>query len=320
MSRIVVTGANGFVGRAVCRTLLAHGHEVTGLVRRAGGCVAGLSEWLHEGTDFGGLDQARWPGVDCVIHLAARVHVMRDTVADPDAAFRVSNVDGALRVAEAARRHGARRFVFVSSVKAIAEGDGGKPLAEDQPARPADLYGRSKHAAELALRQFGEASGLDIVVVRPPLVYGPEVRANFLRMMTAVSRGLPLPFGAIQARRSLVYVENLADALLHCAIDPRAEGGCFHVADDDAPSVATLLRMTGEALGRPARLLPFPAGLLRALGRLTGHTAQVERLVGSLQLDTGRIRRQLDWHPPHTTREGLAATARWFRSRGDSGT
>ncbi|MEX3557213.1 MAG: SDR family oxidoreductase [Burkholderia sp.] len=319
MSRIVVTGANGFVGRAVCQALLADGHEVTGLVRRAGGCVKGLSEWLHEDSDFAGLDQARWPGGDCVIHLAARVHVMEYTAEDPDAAFRATNVDGSLRVAEAARRHGARRLVFVSSVKAIAESDGGKPLAEDEPARPADPYGRSKHVAELALRQFGEASGLDIVVVRPPLVYGPEVRANFLRMMRAVSRGLPLPFGATQARRSLVYVENLADALLHCAIDPRAAGGYFHVADDDAPSVAMLLRMTGEALGRPARLLPFPADLLRALGRLTGHTAQVERLVGSLQLDTGRIRRQLDWHPPRTTRDGLAATAQWFHSRG-SGT
>ncbi|MEX3606278.1 MAG: SDR family oxidoreductase [Burkholderia sp.] len=319
MSRIFVTGANGFVGRAVCRALLADGHEMTGLVRRAGGCVEGLSEWLHEDRDFAGLDQAHWPEVDCVIHLAARVHVMDDTATDLDAAFRSTNVDGSLRVAEAARRHGARRLVFVSSVKAIAKSDGGKPLAEDEPARPVDPYGRSKYAAELALRQFGEASGLDIVIVRPPLVYGPEVRANFLLMMRAVSRGLPLPFGAIQARRSLVYVENLADALLHCAIDSRAAGGCFHVADDDAPSVAMLLRMTGEALGRPARLLPFPAGLLCTLGRLTGHTAQVERLVGSLQLDTDRIRRQLDWHPPRTTREGLAATAQWFRSYG-SGT
>ncbi|AOK28976.1 NAD-dependent dehydratase [Burkholderia singularis] len=315
MSRVVVTGANGFVGRALCRALLAGGHIVTGLVRRTGECVEGVREWAHDGRDFAGLAEARWPDLDCVVHLAARVHVMNDTAADPEAAFRATNVEGSLRVAEAARRHGARRFVFVSSIKAIAETDGGRPLREDDPALPDDPYGRSKRDAEAALRQFGQACGLDVVIVRPPLVYGPGVRANFLRMMDAVARGIPLPLGAIAARRSIVYVDNLADALARCAIDPRAAGGCFHVADDDAPSVAALLRMTGEAIGRPARLLPVPAGVLRAAGRLTGRTAQIDRLTGSLQLDTGRIKRVLDWQPPFTTWQGLAATAAWYRAR-----
>lgn len=314
MSRVVVTGANGFVGRALSRTLLADGHVVTGLVRRAGECVEGVREWVHDGRDFAGLAEAPWPEVDCVVHLAARVHVMDDAAADRDAAFRATNVEGSLRAADAARRHGARRFVFVSSIKALAETDGGRPLREDDPARPDDPYGRSKHEAETALRQFGEACGLDVVIVRPPLVYGPGVRANFLRMMDAVFRGVPLPLGAIVARRSLVYVDNLADALARCAIDPRAARGCFHVADDDPPSVAALLRMTGEAIGRPARLLPVPTGVLRTVGRLTGRTAQIERLTGSLQLDTGRIKQVLDWRPPYTTEQGLVATAAWYRA------
>ncbi|KVR74114.1 UDP-glucose 4-epimerase family protein [Burkholderia ubonensis] len=315
MSRVLVTGANGFVGRALCRALIADGHMAVGLVKRAGGCVDGVQEWVHDTSDFVGLIDAKWPEVECVIHLAARVHVMHDTATDPDAAFRSTNVEGALRVAEAARRHGARRLVFVSSIKAIAEGDRGLPLGEDDPARPEDAYGRSKYEAEQALRKFGDASGLDIVIVRPPLVYGPGVRANFLRMMGAVWRGVPLPLGAVAARRSLVYVDNLADALLHCATDPHAARGCFHVADDNAPSVTELLRMLGDALGKPVRLFPVPDGLLRAACKLTGRSAAIDRLTGSLRVDTGHIKHVLGWQPPYSTRQGLEATAAWYRSR-----
>ncbi|KVT58766.1 NAD-dependent dehydratase [Burkholderia ubonensis] len=317
MTRIVVTGANGFVGRAVCRLALAAGHTVTALVRRPGGCVDGVREWVHDAPDFAALSDA-WPQdieADCVIHLAARVHVMRDESPDPDAAFEATNVAGTLRVAEAARAHGACRFVFASSIKAVGEGDGGVQLAEDVAPVPQDPYGRSKLRAEQRLAQFGAQAGLDIVVVRPPLVYGPDVRANFLRMMDAVSRGLPLPLAAVTSRRSLIYVDNLADAMLRCATDPRAAGECFHVADDDAPSVAGLLRMVGDALGKPARLFAVPGCALRVLGKLTGRSAAVDRLIGSLQLDTSRIRRVLDWHPPHTTRQGIEATAAWYRSR-----
>lgn len=206
-------------------------------------------------------------------------------------------------------------MVFVSSIKAIAEGDRGLPLGEDDPARPEDAYGRSKYEAEQALRKFSDASGLDVVIVRPPLVYGPDVRANFLRMMGAVWRGVPLPLGAVGARRSLVYVDNLADALLQCATDPRAARGCFHIADDNAPSVTELLRMLGDALGKPARLFPVPDGLLRALGKLTGRSAAIDRLTGSLQVDTRHIKRVLGWQPQYSTRQGLEATAAWYRSR-----
>ncbi|MBN3815729.1 NAD-dependent epimerase/dehydratase family protein, partial [Paraburkholderia sp. Se-20369] len=185
MSHIVVTGANGFVGRSVCRLALAAGHTVTALVRRPGGCIAGVREWVHDGVDFDGIGAA-WPDdldADCVVHLAARVHVMRDDAPDPDAAFDATNVVGTLRVAEAARAHGVRRMVFASSIKAVGECDGGAPVTEDTPPEPQDAYGRSKLRAERQLAQFGEAAGLDVVIVRPPLVYGPDVRANFLRML-----------------------------------------------------------------------------------------------------------------------------------------
>ncbi|MGU8083614.1 UDP-glucose 4-epimerase family protein [Burkholderia pyrrocinia] len=317
MSHLVVTGANGFVGRAVCRRALNAGHTVTALVRRTGGCIDGVREWVHSTADFGSVNEG-WPAdltADAVIHLAARVHVMRDESPDPDAAFDATNVAGTLRLAEAAHNHGVRRIVFASSIKAVGEGDGGVPLSEDFEPDPQDAYGRSKLRAERQLAQFGASAGLDVVVVRPPLVYGPAVRANFLRMMDAVARGMPLPLGSVSARRSIVYVENLADALLRCAIDPRAAGECFHVADDDAPSVADMLRLVGDSLGKPARLIVVPPALLRVLGKLTGRRAAIDRLTGSLQLDTGRIKRVLDWHPPYTTRQGLEATAAWYRSR-----
>ncbi|MGV2288759.1 SDR family oxidoreductase [Trinickia sp. YCB016] len=316
MSQVLVTGANGFVGRALCRAFVGQGHTVTGLVRQAGGCSEGVQEWVQQSQDFIGLDVA-WPAgldVDSIVHLAARVHVMQDRAADPLAAFRATNVEGALRVAQAARRNGATRFVFVSSIKAVGEADPGRALREDDPPQPQDPYGRSKLEAEEALLRFGEASGLDVVIVRPPLVYGPGVRANFLQLMAAIAKGRPLPLGAISARRSLVYADNLADALLRCATDPRAAHGRFHVADGEDPSVTELAQALGKHLQKRARLVPMPVGLLRSAGRLTGRSAQVERLVGDLRVDITHIRTVLGWQPPYSVDDGLAATARWYLS------
>lgn len=316
MSGVLVTGANGFVGRVLCSALVSQGHAVTGLGRQSGACVEGVTEWVHQSHDFSGLECA-WPtglSVDSVIHLAARVHVMNDRAVDPLAAFRATNVDGALRVAQAARRAGAARFVLVSSIKAIAEADAGRALTEDDCPKPQDPYGRSKLEAEEALVRFGETSGLDVVIVRPPLVYGPGVRANFLRMMEAIAKGFPLPLGAIAARRSLIYVENLADALLRCALDSRAAHGCFHVSDGEDPTVVELARALGKHLQKPARLVPVPPNWLRAAGRVTGRSAQIERLVDDLRVDISRIRTVLNWQPPHSVDDGLAATVRWYRS------
>lgn len=316
MSRIVVTGASGFVGQALSKTLMAAGHHVIGHVRRPNACANGVEEWLLPGDAFEGIERA-WPSgpqVDCLVHLAARVHVMHDSVSDPLAAFRAANVEATMRVARAAHAHGLRRIVFVSSIKAAAEVDAGRPLREDDPAQPQDAYGRSKREAELALTAFGRETGLEVVVVRPPLVYGPGVRANFLQLMRAVERGLPLPLGLIDARRSLVFVENLADALMRCAVDARAAGQTFHVADREAPSVAELARAIGRHLQRPARLLPIPAAWLRLAGRVTGRLPQVERLTQSLCIDCSHIAATLGWQPVHPLEQGLAATASWYRS------
>lgn len=316
MTHIIVTGAGGFVGRALSAALSARGHTVTGLVRRDPGPVEVARTWVHPAPDFEGVAGA-WPQdlrADCLVHLAARVHVMRERAADPEAAFRATNVEGSLRVAEAAYRHGVRRLVYVSSIKALGETDGGTPLREADRPRPEDAYGRSKCEAELALRAFGARNGLDVVIVRPPLVYGPGVRANFLSLMRAIASGLPLPVEAVVARRSLVYVGNLAHALVVCATDPGAVNGCFHVSDGEDLSVPALARAIGHHLGQPARLIPVPVPWLRAIGKIAHRGPQVDRLVGSLRVDISHLRTALGWQPRFTMSEGLAVTANWYRS------
>ncbi|CAE6888031.1 UDP-glucose 4-epimerase [Paraburkholderia domus] len=311
MSHIAVTGANGFVGRAVVRALQTDGHQVTALVRQASGAAGAVRECI-----VNSMESASWPEdlvPDAVIHLAARVHIMRERVGDPLAAFREANVAGALRVAEAAHRAGTRRLVFVSSIKAVAEGDSGRPLREDDRPQSQDAYGMSKLEAERALTCFSEETGLEVVIVRPPLVYGPEVRANFLHLMAAVAKGIPLPLGSIAGRRSLVYNENLADALVLCATDARAAGECFHVTDGADLTVAELAIALARHLHTKARLLPVPETWLRTFGRLTGRSPLVERLIGELRVDSSHIHKVLQWQPRYTADEGLAATAQWYR-------
>ena len=313
---VLVTGANGFVGRAISRALLERGDSVIALVRRPGVVAEGVREWVLDANDFDGVDQ-EWPlalRCDAVIHLAARVHIMHETIADPLAAYRATNVTGALRVARAARIAGAQRFVFVSSIKAVGDGSAGKPISERNMPAPSDPYGISKLEAEQALLEYGRASGLEVVIVRPPLVYGPGVRANFLQLMRAIANGVPLPLGAVTARRSLVFVDNLADALVHCASSPRAVGQTFHVTDGHDLSVAELARALAKQLHVPERLLPVPVSLLRLAGRLTGRSAQIDRLIGELVLDSTHICEVLDWSPPCTVEQGLLETATWYRS------
>ncbi|KVL88453.1 UDP-glucose 4-epimerase family protein [Burkholderia stagnalis] len=314
---ILVTGANGFVGQATCRALLVRGEPVVSLVRHSIG-QSGLGlEWVHDRPDFAGIEQAwpDWVRCDAVIHLAARVHIMRDSAVAPMVAYRETNVEGALRVARAAHAVGTRRFVYVSSIKAVGESSAGRaPLGERDVPMPTDPYGVSKLEAERNLIAFGRDSGMEIVIVRPPLVYGPGVRANFEALMRALSKGVPLPLGAISARRSLIYVENLASALVTCARDSRAAGQIFHVADSRDLTVTELVRSLAAYLDAPARLLPVPASWLRIAGRLTGRLPEVERLVGALQLDTRRIRDVLDWRPLYDIDDGLRQTATWYRS------
>ncbi|CAG9250635.1 UDP-glucose 4-epimerase [Burkholderia diffusa] len=316
--RIAISGANGFVGRAVSSRAHSQGNHVIGIVRRPGVCEPYVHECVIDDDNFASVANGsrQLDPCDVVIHLAARVHVMRDRAADPLAAFRAVNVEGSLNIARAALRAGARRLVLVSSIKALGEGEPGRPWRENDEPMPTDPYGISKLESELEVRKFGKAQGLEVVIVRPPLVYGRGVGANFLGLMKAIDKGIPLPLASVTARRSLVYIENLADSLLRCASDPRAAGECFHVADDDALSIVELLRSLGNGLDRPAKLFPVPVAVLQALGKLAGRAAVVDRLTCNLRLDTTHVRRTLNWQPPYTAQQGLEATATWYRSRG----
>jgi nucleoside-diphosphate-sugar epimerase len=310
--RILLTGASGFVGRATLRSALAAGHDVCAVVRT--GAAPAPPAQVVRISDL--ASYTRWrdalDGVDAVVHLAARVHVMRDRAADSLAAFRAVNVDGARQVASAAAEAGVRRFVFVSSVKVHGEASDDAPLTAESPLAPADAYGRSKAEAEDALREIESRSPLRVVVVRPPLVYGPGVGANFLTLLKVVRRGWPLPLGRIDNRRSLIYVDNLADLLLLAAVHPAAAGRALLAADGPPVSTPELIRRMGRALGRPVRLAAVPEPWLRLAGRVTGRSAAVDRLLGSLEVDDSPTRQLLGWCEPVPPDEGLRRTADWF--------
>lgn len=306
--RILVTGANGFVGRALCAVLAERGHLVVAVVR-PGRAAPARTEAAVVGDLDGDTDWSKaLHGVDAVVHLAARVHVMRDEADDPLAEFRRVNVAGTRRLAEQAAAAGVRRLVFVSSVKVNGDNSPGRPFTDADPPAPPDAYGLSKHEAEMALAAVAAATGLETVVVRPPLVYGPGAAGNFRVLLDAVRRGLPLPLAAVRNRRSLVFVGNLVDALALCAEHPAAAGRTYFVRDGEDVSTAQLFRLLARALGRPARLWPLPPALLRAAATLLGRTAAADRVLGSLQVDDGALRLSLGWRPPFTLAEGLALT------------
>jgi nucleoside-diphosphate-sugar epimerase len=311
MTTYLVSGATGFIGQALLQALAAGGLGVVRLTRAR----AGETD-IAAGDDFLDIERV-WPSTfrpDCVIHLAARVHVMRDTVADPLSAFRAVNVDATLRVAEAAARRHTRRFVYISSIKAAGEFSGEQPLAESDPPHPEDAYGVSKREAEIALLDLGRRTGMEVTILRPPLVYGPGVGANFLSLMRAVARGWPLPLGLARAPRSLVAVDNLASAILACATHPAAAGEIFHVCDAEDASVADLVRLIAAALGTRARLLPVPPSALRMVGALTGKPDVIRRLIEPLRVDNQKLRTLLGWTPPISLIEGLKRTAAWYCS------
>ena len=315
--KVLVTGGSGFVGSAVLRRLASDGEEAVASVRRpADAPIAGVR--YVPGADLAGA--AGWDhavrGADAVIHAAARVHVMDDRAADPLAEFRRLNVDGTLRLARAAVAAGVRRFVLLSSIKVNGEtSEPGKPFRADQLPRPADPYGVSKREAEEALFALGRESGMEVTAVRPPLVYGPGVKANFRSMMRLLSRRIPLPLGAVRARRSLVAVDNLADLLVHCLRRPEAAGQVLLVSDGEDLSVNDMLRRLGRALGKRALLLPVPPPLLDLAARAAGKPALAQRLLRPLEVDIEPTRRLLGWSPPFGVDESFRRTALDFLER-----
>ena len=312
--RILVTGARGFVGRALCPALRDTGHRVIAAVRNADGLPEGseirLVDDIGPDTDWTEALQ----DVEAVVHLAARVHVMRESAADPLTAFRRTNTEGTLRLARAAAQAGVRLFVFLSSVKVLGEASPHGPLTDASPPNPQDPYAVSKWEAETGLSDLAREFGMEVVILRPPLVYGPGVRGNFLSLLRLVHRGLPLPLGAVRNRRSLLNLGNLADAIGLCLAHPDAPGGTFLLRDGEDLSTPELVRRLARALERHAPLFPVPVGLLKLGAGCIGKSAQAGRLLGSLTVDDRLIRQELAWNPPFTVDEGLAETAAWFRA------
>jgi nucleoside-diphosphate-sugar epimerase len=308
---VLVTGAAGFVASAVIPELRKAGWEVAAAVRAEadaarvpqGSRIVAVGD-LSPKTDWSrALD-----GVSAVVHLAARAHRLDDGAAEAGEYRRV-NAEATARLAEAAVRAGARRLVFLSSVKAAGDATPPGGVWDDEsPCSPQDAYGASKFEAEANL---AATPGLSYCALRAPLVYGPGVKANFLRLLAAVARGLPLPFGSVNNRRSLLYAGNLADAVARALEKPGVDG-VFFIRDGEDLSTAELVRKMGVALGRPARLWPAPPAALRALARLLGRGGDAERLLGDLAVDDGRLREALSWRPPFTVDQGLAATAEWY--------
>ncbi|MCW5603807.1 MAG: SDR family oxidoreductase [Burkholderiales bacterium] len=311
-AHFLITGAGGFVGTALCRTLAERGLQARSAVRRTGGDTSLPQVAIGDigpDTDW----RRALQDVDCVIHLAARAHVMRDDAADPLAAYRHVNVAGTVRLARDAAAQGVRRLVFMSSVKVNGERTGERPYTEEDAPQPEDAYGLSKWEAEQALWKITAETGIEVVVARAPLVYGPGVKGNFLRLMHLVARGRPLPLESVENRRSLVYLGNLVDALIACAQSPAAAGGTFLVSDGEDISTPDLIRGIAASLGTAPRLLPCPVALLNFAATLLGKGAEAKRLTGSLQVDSTKIRRELGWQPPFTFTHGLEVTGRWLK-------
>ncbi len=304
---VLVTGASGFVGRALCRRALAARVNVRAAMRNPEEAIAHLATIEVPSLD----DQTDWAQAlaDCraVVHTAARVHVMDEAALDPLTEFRRVNVEGTLHLAHQAAAAGVRRFVFVSSIKVNGESTrAGHPFTANDAPAPQDAYGISKMEAELGLRQVAIETGMEVVIVRPPLVYGPGVKANFASMMRAVQRGIPLPLASItHNRRSFVALDNLVDLLLACIDLPAAANQTFLVSDGEDLSTTDLLRRLGHAQGTPARLFPVPSALLQVGSNLLGKGSVAQRLLGNLQVDLSHTSNTLNWTPPLSVDEGL---------------
>jgi len=307
----LITGATGFVGQALVAALnLQPGMVKRALRQAAAGATAkdAIVGDIGPDTDW----RRALQDVGCVVHLAARTHMLDERSADPLAVYRRINVLGTAALARQAAAAGVRRFVFLSSVKVNGESTAAQPFAEDDEPHPLDAYGISKREAEDVLRRIGAETGMETVILRPPLVYGPKVKGNFLRLLRLIERGIPMPLASVNNRRSLIGVANLADAIVASINAPAAAGKTYLVSDGEDVSTPELITRLARAMGRTPRLLPCPVALLTLGATLLGKRAAAMRLTGSLQVDSNRIRRELGWQPRYSLDQGLNATVQWY--------
>ena len=304
MSKIVVTGADGFVGRVLCESLKSAGHQVLPLTRAQ--FVLGERRIADPSLE----SAIREAGA--VIHLAARAHITGEAHDDTLGEFRRVNLHGALAVAELAARARVARFVFVSSIKVLGNASGDRIFTESDAPSPAEPYAVSKWEAEQGLRELAKSSSLQMAVVRPTLTYGPHVKGNFLRLLHLVKSGVPLPLGGVRNFRSYIGVHNLCEFLILCAFHPAANGRTFNVSDGEDLSTPELLRLMAAAMGKKARLFRCPASLLRAAATVSRKRTELERLTGNLRVDSSFARKALDWRPAMDPRTGIAEMVRSF--------
>ena len=318
LKKVLITGCNGFVGWHLCRRMLDEGILVRGVSRtieKSNGpfeqvCVGDIGPY----TDWNDA----MSGVDTIVHLAALTHVMDDIASDLESAFVKVNSYGTETLAKAAINRGVSRLVFISSVKVNGDGTSKKnsiAYTEIDSPLPNDAYALSKWKAECVLNKIASETGFEIVILRPPLVYGPKVKANFLRLLKVVERGIPLPLASVKNQRSLIYLDNLVDAIVTCIKHPKASGQTYFVSDGDDVSTPDLIRRIGSALGRPARLFPFPPLMLKMVGITTGKSATIDTLLRSLTINCSKIRRELDWKAPFSMDQGLRETAKWYMEK-----
>lgn len=312
MTRVLVTGATGFVGQMICDFLSNAGYVVRAALRGARPVPASVSEVTIVGDISLTTDWANaLAGVDLVLHAAARAHVLKDT-SDNSNLYLATNARATSQLAAASAQAGVRRFVYLSSVKVNGEETLGSAYTAADTPNPQDMYGESKWFGEQHLRSIADRADMEYAIARAPLVYGPGVRANFLRLMRWVDKGWPLPLGAIRNKRSLVNIWNLCDLLTNLLTHPRAPGHVWMVSDGEDISAPELITKLAHAMGRPVRLVSMPISLLEIGGRMLGESAAVGRLCGSLQVDIGCARNELNWNPPVSVDEGLARTVRWY--------
>lgn len=308
--KLLLTGGSGFLGSRVYEVAKTQGLELRSVVRKPMlDDSAVIVAEINSQTNWSGA----FEGIDCVVHCAARVHQMNESATDTLEAYREVNTLGTLNLARQAAQAGVKRFIFISSIKVNGEFSlSGRPFQPDLVYVPDDPYGLSKYEAEVQLRELAKETGLEVVIIRPPLVYGPGVKANFLSMMHWVKKGIPLPLGAIHNSRSLVYIDNLVDLILTCCKHPKAAGETFLASDGKDVSTTQLLKAVALSMHKRAYLLPIPMSIIDFSSKLIGKPQISQRLCGSLEVDISHTRKILDWDPPVTFEQGMNRTVQAY--------